>query len=263
MRQGWGTKMLRYTREGPGSLNLNGVSFPREILDRPRLFPEGNELCREQGDAYLLLEGWVYSYRLTMDGSRQIIDFKLPGDAVGIRNLFRPVGDLCYGCLTDVLAAPLRVGALKAALSRSPEIVQVVASEILASHHTREERVANLGRFALERVSYLLLELGQRLYQIGLARLDGYPCPLTHSIIADALGITQTHCCRTLSALREQGLATLSGRDVQFHDVERLVEISGFTGPYVDAAIAARAMFPPPCRNVPAGHRGGLAIAVP
>ncbi len=60
---------------------------------RRRSFAAGRDLVH-QGQthqaAYILAEGWVCSYKLLRDGSRQIVDFQIPGDFLGLRSvLFR------------------------------------------------------------------------------------------------------------------------------------------------------------------------------
>ena len=41
--------------------------------------------------AFILEEGWAFAYKMLQDGSRQVIDFALPGDFMGLRSvLLRP-----------------------------------------------------------------------------------------------------------------------------------------------------------------------------
>ncbi len=60
---------------------------------RRRSFAAGRDIVFEgqtHQAAYILAEGWVCSYKLMRNGSRQIVDFQIPGDFLGLRSvLFR------------------------------------------------------------------------------------------------------------------------------------------------------------------------------
>ena len=43
---------------------------------------------RQEGHhAFILLEGWACAYKLLPDGGRQVIDFSIPGDVMGLRSV--------------------------------------------------------------------------------------------------------------------------------------------------------------------------------
>ena len=57
-----------------------------ELHRRRRKFPAGRELMYEgqRGQAaYILAAGWALSYKLLPGGTRQIVDFQIPGDFAG------------------------------------------------------------------------------------------------------------------------------------------------------------------------------------
>jgi CRP-like cAMP-binding protein len=68
-----------------------------DVLDRlhsrRRVFPAGRDIMHEgqvNQSAYILASGWVCSYKLLPGGTRQIVDFQIPGDFLGLRSvLFR------------------------------------------------------------------------------------------------------------------------------------------------------------------------------
>lgn len=59
-----------------------------------RTFVDGRDLVYEgetDASAYILAKGWVCSYKILRGGGRQIVDFQIPGDLLGLRSvLFRP-----------------------------------------------------------------------------------------------------------------------------------------------------------------------------
>ena len=84
--------------------------------------------------------------------------------------------------------------------------------------------VVDLGRRdSRARLAQLLLKLERRLIAIGHAGPDGYDCPISQYLIADALGLTAIHVNRVLRGLREEGVATLRNDRVTIHDRARLM----------------------------------------
>ena len=68
---------------------------------------------------------------------------------------------------------------------------------------------------------------------------DGYHCPISQYLIADALGLTAIHVNRVLRSLREEGVVTLRKDRVTIHDRARLMAIAGDDGADADDAAFA------------------------
>ncbi|MEQ1522280.1 MAG: helix-turn-helix domain-containing protein, partial [Aestuariivirga sp.] len=97
------------------------------------------------------------------------------------------------------------------------------------------EHLVDIGRRnALERTAHFLLELGARLKLVGLGTKEGYACPLSQDMLADALGLTAVHINRVLRQLREKGLLTYRNGQVTFDDFDRLVKLAAFDTAYLD-----------------------------
>ena len=97
------------------------------------------------------------------------------------------------------------------------------------------EHLVDIGRRnALERLVHFLLEMGARLKLVGLGTKDGYDCPLSQYLLADALGLSAVHINRVLRQLREEGLLTFRSGQVIFYDFERLVKVAEFDTAYLD-----------------------------
>jgi CRP-like cAMP-binding protein len=97
------------------------------------------------------------------------------------------------------------------------------------------EHLVDIGRRnALERTAHFLLELGARLKLVGLGTKDGYACPLSQYLLADALGLSAVHINRVLRQLREEGLLTFRSGQVIFDDFGRLVKMADFDTAYLD-----------------------------
>lgn len=97
------------------------------------------------------------------------------------------------------------------------------------------EHLVNVGcRDAAERMAHFLLELGDRLAFVGLGSKDGYACPLTQNLLADALGLSAVHVNRVLRQLREAGMVTFRDGFVAFDGYDQLVKFAQFDPSYMD-----------------------------
>jgi CRP-like cAMP-binding protein len=97
------------------------------------------------------------------------------------------------------------------------------------------EHLVDIGRRdAKGRMAHFLLELGARLKLVGLATREGYACPLSQYMLADALGLSAVHVNRVLRELREDGLVTFQRGQVTFDDFDGLVTIAEFDWHYLD-----------------------------
>jgi CRP-like cAMP-binding protein len=97
------------------------------------------------------------------------------------------------------------------------------------------EHLVDLGRRdAAERMAHFLLELGARLALVGLGSKDGYACPLTQYLLADALGLSAVHVNRVLRQLREAGMVTFRDGCVAFDRYDELVKFAQFDPAYMD-----------------------------
>jgi CRP-like cAMP-binding protein len=121
------------------------------------------------------------------------------------------------------------------AFAKTPRLATAVLWAASRDEAMVVEHLVGLGRrSAMERTAHFLLELGSRLTLVGLATREGYACPLSQYLLADALGLTAVHLNRVLRQLRELGLLTFRNGEVKFDDFERLVEMAAFDTAYLD-----------------------------
>jgi CRP-like cAMP-binding protein len=90
-------------------------------------------------------------------------------------------------------------------------------------------------RNAIERTAHFFMELAERLNLVGLATETEFKCPLSQSLLADALGLTDIHVSRVLRQLRERDLLTLKKGRVRIHDLRALRKLAGFQGGYLNS----------------------------
>ena len=195
-------------------------------------FPTGHDIV-VQGDSRhdfcVIIGGWAVLYELLEDGSRQILDFLLPGSVAGLQPDGEAQSPHCVQALTDVRACRFsRAGFLDAATS-DPALALWLAAVASRSHYRSLRRLTLIGRrTAKARVAELLFELHRRARRLSLSSCeDEVSLPLTQEHIGDALGLTSVHVCRVLRELREEGVLVLKRGLLRLLDPGRLIEIVG------------------------------------
>ena len=96
---------------------------------RRRTFVAGRDLML-QGEpdqsAYILASGWACSYKLQASGSRQIVDFQVPGDFLGLRSILFRTADHTIEPITNVEASEVHARDLLNAFSQTPRLATAV-----------------------------------------------------------------------------------------------------------------------------------------
>jgi CRP-like cAMP-binding protein len=187
---------------------------------------------------YVNDDGWLSRYKILHNGSRQIVNFVLPGEIFGLQACVFHKSLYSVATITDTTLSAIpaeivgKVVERNAKLSRTLFWSAVREAAILGEHLIDTAR-----RSAYGRVSHFLLELFVRLRQAG--RTDGmsFQMPLTQELIGDALGLSPVHVNRTLRALRGDRLIALDGKRVILLDFAMLCRLSDFEASYLGETI--------------------------
>jgi CRP-like cAMP-binding protein len=207
-----------------------GLAIAERFATGYRVVSAGKEIYAEgepSNDLYIVTEGWVFQYQILEDGRRQILDFALPGTLLG----FQPQPGEEMGHTAEALTCSRvaviprqRLGGL---FAREPEFALRFVSAAADALNLAYENITDVGRrTAREAVAHLLLRLFSRIRTDNGGAADTIAFPLTQEHIADALGLTAVHVCRTLRALRTDGVVKLSNATLAILDIDRLVEIA-------------------------------------
>jgi CRP-like cAMP-binding protein len=209
-----------------------------QLHNRRRAFAAGRDIIHEgqvERSAYILASGWVCSYKLLPSGTRQIVDFQIPGDFLGLRSVLFRTADHNVEPITKIQASEVQTNDLLSAFNVSPRLAAAVLWAASRDEAMVVEHLVNIGRRdAKERMAHFILELGARLKLVGLTTPDGYSCPLTQYMLADALGLSAVHVNRVLRELREDGLVTFQHGQVVYLDLEGLIAFAEFDRAYLD-----------------------------
>jgi CRP-like cAMP-binding protein len=177
----------------------------------------------------LILSGWAYSAVNFVDGRRQIIDFYLPSDVMGLSTrpgARAPASFFALSKLVTVPADPL-VPPLDQR-ERFPGLWKACQAIEGRQEFRHVQQIVRLGRqLARERMASLLPDIYRRLERLGIKGDEPFEMPATQEILGDALGLSTVHINRTLQDLRHEGLIRISHGSMQVLDLPKLSALAG------------------------------------
>jgi CRP-like cAMP-binding protein len=207
-------------------------------LARKRVnFAAGDFLIRA-GDKYpamyLIEDGWVLRARYLPGGSRQIVNFALPGDFLNYNMLMFERAEFDLVAKTNVSAWELVVKDFRTTMERHPGLAEALVWSNAHEEALLAERVVSLGRRdATQRMAHILCEIVARLKLIHKHDGDVLVLPLIQEDLADILGISVIHVVRVFNRLEAMGAAEYRSRRIVLKDTEKLRRIAGFDGEYL------------------------------
>jgi CRP-like cAMP-binding protein len=176
--------------------------------------PAGTEIIRsgdESPEIYTLYSGWAFRFKTLADGRRQILNFLLPGDLVGLQAAMFDAAQHGIEALTNVQLCLLPRRKIWALFNEMPSLAFDIAWLGSREESYVDENLTSAGRrTAAERTAALIIMLYKRARALGLSSGGTFAFPLTQQHIADALGMSLVHTNKTLARLRRMGMFTRS-----------------------------------------------------
>jgi CRP-like cAMP-binding protein len=174
--------------------------------------PAGTEIIRAGDDSpeiYTLYSGWAFRFKTLPDGRRQILNFLLPGDLIGLQAAMFEASQHSIEALTDVQLCLLPRRKVWALFGELPELAFDIAWLGSREESYVDENLTSTGRrTAAERTAALIIMLYKRAKALALVTGNTFAFPLTQQHIADALGLSLVHTNKTLARLRRLGVFT-------------------------------------------------------
>ena len=182
---------------------------------------------------HLMIKGWACWDQVLDDGTRQITAFMIPGDFCDTHITLLAEMDHDINTLTEAQVAYIPRDVM-IELTNRPAIAKAMWWASLVDEAVLRAWIVNLGRrHALERIAHLICELHARLVNVGMGGSDRFELPLTRTVLAVALGLTNVHVNRVLRTLREDGLVMSDNDRVVVVDITALQELAGFDPNYL------------------------------
>lgn len=178
---------------------------------------------------YTVLSGWAFRYKMLADGRRQILNFALPGDFLGLQGSVMNAMQHAVEALTDMVLCVFPREKLWTLYSTYPSLAFDVTWLAAREEQMVGEHLVSVGRrTALERTAYLLLHLFMRAERLGLTQGARIEFPFTQQLLADTLGLSLVHTNKTLQRLTASKAVRWKDRVFEIVNRKALAEIAGY-----------------------------------
>ena len=177
---------------------------------------------------YTVLSGWAFRYKMLDDGRRQILNYALPADMVGLQGALMREMEHSVEALTPLVLCVFPRAKLWDLYSKFPSLAFDITWLAAREEQLIDENLVNLGRrSALERTAYLLQHLYVRAEEAGLVKNGTIQFPFTQQHLADTLGMSLVHTNKTLKRLLASKAIRWKDRVFEMIDRTALTEIAG------------------------------------
>lgn len=208
------------------------IEFIQSLKSNEIVLDAGKQLI-EQGENcdffYTLKSGWAFRYVTLPDGKRQILNFLLPGDIIGMQAEINH--EISHGVetLTDATfcAFPRKktLDIYKNFPSLGYQLTWLVAHEELIV----DENLVAIGRKnALQRIAMLLVSLFKRASVLGMLKEESLYFPISQQHIADALGLSLVHTNKTMAKLKTYGVHELVDSHIKIKDLSKVEKLAEY-----------------------------------
>ena len=207
--------------------------FIQDFKKREVSVAAGGSILREKShsdELYTLRSGWAFRYRTFEDGRRQILNFLLPGDFIGLQAEIAGLSPYGVEALTESRLCVFPRERLWDLYQQFPRLAYDLTWLSSREELIVDENLLSAGRrSAIERVAMLLVHLYKRAINIGEGSKEaGVIFPLNQQHIADALGLSLVHTNKTLRRLQHHGLHEIRSNRLYLHNVDALQNISAY-----------------------------------
>ena len=181
---------------------------------------------------YTILSGWAFRYKTLPDGRRQILNYALPSDFLGLQGSVADEMQHSVEALTDMMLCVFPREKLWALYSGYPTLAFDITWLAAREEQILDENLLNVGRrTAVERTAYLLMHLFHRAEEAGLCKGNSIQFPFTQQHVADTLGMSLVHTNKTLKRLTATKAVRWKERRFELLDRVALSEIAGYEKP--------------------------------
>ncbi|TDL79380.1 Crp/Fnr family transcriptional regulator [Palleronia sediminis] len=206
------------------------LAFMREFkIGELRVDPGGPILVEGSRNPQLftVLAGMGLRYKTLPDGRRQIINFVMPGDFIGLQAAMGGAMGHSVDATTPMTLCVFRRSEFLDVFRDNPSRAYDVTWRVATEEHFLGDALASVGqRSAIERVAWAMVRLHQRTAALGLADDGSIPFPYRQQDLADTLGLSLVHTNKTLAKLRERNLVSWVEGRLHLHDLDTLGRIA-------------------------------------
>lgn len=181
---------------------------------------------------YTVLSGWGFRYKILEDGRRQILNYVLPGDMIGLQGNVMKEMQHSVEALTRMTLCTFERERFPNLFRSQPALAFDITWIASREESMLDEHLLSVGRrSAQERAAYLLAFLDARAQAAIASHGKFRQLPLTQQHVADTLGLSLVHTNKTLRKLMDQGLVRWLDRGCEVIDAEGLYRVAEWRPP--------------------------------
>lgn len=179
---------------------------------------------------YTVLSGWGFRYKLLSDGRRQVLNYLLPGDLIGLQGSLTGEMQHSVEALSPMFLCVFERQKLFELYRNHPGLAFDLTWIAAREEQMLDETLLSVGRrSALERAAYLIAFISQRARALDLYKTRA-EIPITQQLVADTLGLSIVHTNKTLRKLVDRKLIRWLDRGCEVLDEDGLRGVARWEG---------------------------------
>ncbi len=180
---------------------------------------------------FTVLSGWGFRYKVLKDGRRQILNYVMPGDMVGLQGTLMGEMQHSIEALSPVTLCVFKRSGLEQLYRQHPDLAYDITWIAAREERILDENLLSIGRrSALERAAYLLAFLYQRAETLQVFRGGRNAIPITQQHVADTLGLSIVHTNKTLRRPAGRDFIRWADKGCEVRDIRGLLRLAGWEG---------------------------------
>ncbi len=180
---------------------------------------------------YTVLSGWAFRYKLLSDGRRQILNYSMPGDLIGLQGSLMGEMQHSVEALSPMLLCVFERENLHELYRNHPGLAYDITWIASREERMLDENLLSVGRrTAVERAAYLIAFISSRARAVALNAKTPLQIPITQQHLADTLGLSLVHTNKTIRKLIDRKLITWRDGGCEVVDKDGLKEVARWEG---------------------------------
>ncbi len=212
------------------TLSADELTYMRRFKVGELKVDPGTPLLMEGSNSpqlFTALKGMGLRYKLLSDGQRQVVNFILPGDFIGLQAGI--MGEMKHSveATTPMVLCVFDRSEVWNLFKSEPERAFDMTWLAAMEEHFLGEALTSIGRMsAVQRMCWGLLRFFTRCDDLALTDGDSCPFPFRQQDLADMLGLSLVHTNKTLMKLRESQMLSLGDGLLRLRDQDRMEEVA-------------------------------------
>ena len=180
---------------------------------------------------YTVLFGLGFRYKLMADGRRQILNYLLPGDLIGLQGSLMGEMQHSVEALSPMLLCVFEREQVHTLYQNHPGLAYDITWIASREEQMLDENLLSIGRrTALERSAYLISFIWACASKVNLVGKANAVLAITQQHVADTLGLSLVHTNRTLRKLVERKLILWRDGGCEVLDFQALTKVARWEG---------------------------------